>query len=285
MSIAYEWVRRTREVLLAYCEALPPTVYRQVLPAFGAQSIRDLQVHVAETYMVHLGLVAPGEQVIHPDGEDAAATRRLFGEVDALVARFLERCGGRMDQPLTVAPPWRQAPATRSPRWLLTHAVTHEFHHKGQIVKLGRLLGHPVTADTDLALPDELDDLGRLARLTGEAPEAAAAHAVAAALARALAPEIDAAALEQRMRSDMVTRGGISLAAEAAREVEAYPAALQPAIARALAAIGADPGAGQEAAGRRRYGFSALGAEWRVVYLDGDPPRILAVTTRERAGR
>jgi uncharacterized damage-inducible protein DinB len=41
-------------------------------------------------------------------------------------------------------------------RYLLLHPVTHEFHHKGQVTSLGRILGHPVPdgTDLDLALPD-----------------------------------------------------------------------------------------------------------------------------------
>jgi uncharacterized damage-inducible protein DinB len=38
------------------------------------------------------------------------------------------------------------------PRWLFTQAVTHEFHHKGQIVTIARQLGYqPV--ETDLVTP------------------------------------------------------------------------------------------------------------------------------------
>ncbi|MFP3360862.1 DinB family protein, partial [Planococcus sp. SIMBA_143] len=36
--------------------------------------------------------------------------------------------------------------------WLYTHTATHEFHHKGQIVKIGRKLGY-IPPDTDLIEP------------------------------------------------------------------------------------------------------------------------------------
>ena len=38
-------------------------------------------------------------------------------------------------------------------RWLLLHPITHEFHHKGQVVTLLRRLGHPVSVDLDLPPP------------------------------------------------------------------------------------------------------------------------------------
>jgi uncharacterized damage-inducible protein DinB len=281
----YEWIRRTREVIFRYCESLPVAVYRQSLPAFGPESIRDLHVHAAQCYLAWLGRFAMGEEVAEPDGEDVAATRRLFARADDAVERFLGRFWAFPDRPLQGTVSWRAEPLTVTPRWLLTHAVTHEFHHKGQMVKLGRLLGHPVATDADLALPDDLDDLGRLARRTGLPPEAAAREALAAALARTLAPEVGPEALAARMHSPVVERAGLQLAAEAAKEIDAYPAALQPAIAAALAAIARDPGLGQEAGGRRRYGFAALGAEWRAIYAVADRVRVLAVTTRERAGR
>lgn len=37
----------------------------------------------------------------------------------------------------------------RSPAFILLHVITHAFHHKGQIVAMLRILGHPAP-DTDL---------------------------------------------------------------------------------------------------------------------------------------
>jgi uncharacterized damage-inducible protein DinB len=39
--------------------------------------------------------------------------------------------------------------ATRTPALILHHMLTHAFHHKGQIVAMCRVLGHPAP-DTDL---------------------------------------------------------------------------------------------------------------------------------------
>jgi uncharacterized damage-inducible protein DinB len=40
-------------------------------------------------------------------------------------------------------------------RWLIVRPITHEFHHGGQLLMLGRALGHPLPEDmgTDLVLP------------------------------------------------------------------------------------------------------------------------------------
>ena len=37
----------------------------------------------------------------------------------------------------------------RSPAFILLHVITHAFHHKGQVVAMLRILGHPAP-DTDL---------------------------------------------------------------------------------------------------------------------------------------
>jgi uncharacterized damage-inducible protein DinB len=38
----------------------------------------------------------------------------------------------------------------RTPAFILHHVLTHAFHHKGQIVAMCRVLGHPAP-DTDLS--------------------------------------------------------------------------------------------------------------------------------------
>jgi uncharacterized damage-inducible protein DinB len=51
----------------------------------------------------------------------------------------------------------RSGPLKVTQRWLLLHPITHEFHHKGQLLALARILEHPLpgNVDTDLVLPFE----------------------------------------------------------------------------------------------------------------------------------
>jgi len=44
--------------------------------------------------------------------------------------------------------PERWVGPPRSPAFILHHVLTHAFHHKGQVVAMCRLLGHPAP-DTD----------------------------------------------------------------------------------------------------------------------------------------
>jgi uncharacterized damage-inducible protein DinB len=277
-------VQRSRATVFAYCAQLPAGVYTAEFPGFGG-SMRDLHLHAADCYLGWMGRFALGEDVPPAPSGDLAAVRERFAVVDALVDRFLARYAGEADRPVTGTVPWLTEPLTVTPRWLFAHAVTHEFHHKGQIVKLGRLLGYPVPLDTDLALPLEAD-AHRLAARTGTSPALAVQTAVAAALAHAVAPQVDGDELARRQAGETVWRWGVRFARAAAEEVARLPAAVEPDLQAAVRDLAADPEAGQRGeGGRRRYAFTALGSPWRVVYALGEDGQavVLLVTTRERA--
>ncbi len=69
------------------------------------------------------------------------------------MANFLEHFGAAPDTTISVSVTWQPEPLIATPRWLFTHTVTHEFHHKGQVVAMGRLLGYP-PPETDLFRPE-----------------------------------------------------------------------------------------------------------------------------------
>ena len=53
-----------------------------------------------------------------------------------------------LEMPLSAYPDYWVGPQ-RTPAFILHHLITHAFHHKGQIVAMCRILGHPAP-DTDL---------------------------------------------------------------------------------------------------------------------------------------
>ncbi|PFA63068.1 damage-inducible protein DinB [Bacillus sp. AFS015802] len=147
----YEWIRRTRELLFDYCETISPADYVKELEGFGGDSIRNLHVHVADCYRVWLGARALGQSlpVITPESvHDVKEMREIFRKTDDLIHEFLEEFKGNWDHTLQVSFGDGES-AEISALWLYTHTVTHEFHHKGQIVKIGRQLGY-IPPDTDL---------------------------------------------------------------------------------------------------------------------------------------
>lgn len=150
----YDWVRRTREILFQYCEGMTPEDYTKEVEGFDC-SIRDLHAHVAGCYQHWLGNIAleKGMSVLNSDSiKNVSDMRSLFKETDQLVNEYLQEYEGRWDLEISRTVSWQEKPVTFTALWLYTHPVTHEFHHKGQIVKMGRALGY-IPPDTDLIEP------------------------------------------------------------------------------------------------------------------------------------
>jgi uncharacterized damage-inducible protein DinB len=150
----YAWVRETREILFSYCDAMDLADYTYGAPDMGWNSMRNTHVHVAGCYWFWLARVLGEERpALEPElYPDVTAVRTAFAAVDDLVERFLTRYAGEMDAPVTRKVTWQEEPLVITPRWLISHVITHEFHHKGQITFLGRMRGH-IAPDTDLVLP------------------------------------------------------------------------------------------------------------------------------------
>ncbi len=152
----YGWVKETRKGLAAYCASLPAEVYTAERGDLGWGSIKNVHVHIADCYRFWLAATAQGlrtERFEAADYPDAAGVARLFSQVDDLVAQFCGAFAGEaFGRALALKVRWQATPFVATPLWLLTHVITHEFHHKGQMVAWGRLLGYP-PPETDLAGP------------------------------------------------------------------------------------------------------------------------------------
>ncbi|PNY82941.1 DinB family protein [Deinococcus koreensis] len=156
----YSWVKFSRERLFAWAESLPGGVYTLERPDFAYGSLRNVQAHIADCYLIWLGTrglklpqYARGEfQTRVPD---VAAMRSVYADVDAVLERAFEQFT-TPDEPFDLELEHEVLRVTQ--RWLVMHPLTHEFHHKGQMLTMGRILGHPYPPgpDTDLGLPGEV---------------------------------------------------------------------------------------------------------------------------------
>jgi uncharacterized damage-inducible protein DinB len=149
-SRQYELLGGARDVLLDYCETLAPADFTRELPGFGRGSIRNLLVHTVNTYRYWLELFARNQPVAFAEPaavREAAEARRLFAHADAAVAAFIGFFRDGYDTPITGQ--LRGQTVTATPTTLFTHVITHEFHHKGQILSMGRHLGY-LPPDTDV---------------------------------------------------------------------------------------------------------------------------------------
>ncbi|MFS0838722.1 DinB family protein [Paenibacillus sp. 1P03SA] len=135
----YKLIQRTRELLFRYCETLSPADYVKEVEPLGGASIRSLHAHVADCYRVWLGSRALGKSLpkIKPESVgNVQEMREAFKNTDALVYEFLNKFKKEWDPAVQAS--WRSDSVESTELWLFTHTITHEFHHRGQIVKMGR---------------------------------------------------------------------------------------------------------------------------------------------------
>ncbi len=157
----YTWIRQTRAILLDFCSELSPEDYT-LQPESGSQSIRDTLVHIADCYHAWLGsyiLLQTKKPITSKEdlaAFDWAAIIARFAQVDAYVDEVLQEYVYQMDEPIERAIPWREGgePISITPRKLLMHTVTHEFHHKGQIMAIARQMGYEPPNTDVLGVPD-----------------------------------------------------------------------------------------------------------------------------------
>lgn len=155
----YDYIRSTRQTLFAFLEGIPLRKLHETVPNFGVTSIIRTHIHVADSYLGWLGKFALKQTnfkfTTDNDIEhyDIKKTRGRFDLVDEVVQQFLNEFNYRWFEKIANKVKWQEEPLSTTPLWLLTHAETHEFHHKGQIVTMARHLGY-TPPDTDLVLLD-----------------------------------------------------------------------------------------------------------------------------------
>ena len=155
----YTWVKFSRERLFAWAETLPGGVYTQERPEFAYGSLRNVQAHIADCYAVWVGVRGLGEDHGWVDTRavpDVAAMRRVYAGVDDMMVRAFDAFT-TPDERLELTLPGEVLSVTH--RWLVMHPITHEFHHKGQMLTMGRMLGQPYPPgpDTDLGVPGDVN--------------------------------------------------------------------------------------------------------------------------------
>jgi uncharacterized damage-inducible protein DinB len=148
----YALTRQSREILLGFLAAVVGEAgINTPISSYMDKSIRGLLVHSASCYfhwLAYLALRQPRGS-INETGTSLEELRGIFGQVDDTMSLFLLHFSGSMDQRFEAVHDdgWR---VWVTPAELFTHVTTHEFHHKGQIVLMARMLGH-APPDTDVS--------------------------------------------------------------------------------------------------------------------------------------
>ena len=148
----YDLIKQRRETLFAYCESFAPPHFVHKHENFGSRSISFLLVHTAKTYNFWLGHFPKVSHASLPETEEygtVGEVRGIYQTIDALTEAFLTRFDPKLEEPITNKISSRNIDVAITPLQLFTHVITHEYHHKGQILSMSRQLGYkPI--DTDI---------------------------------------------------------------------------------------------------------------------------------------
>ncbi len=149
-SKQYQLVKGSRETLLGYCKTIAPEKFIEESPLFGrGGSIRNLLVHVNNTYQFWIQQVALGGKAKYTSHEDIRTIEdaiNMFELVDKLMEEFIQAIDS-MPEELVYEEDGEKN--IIRPFDVYSHVITHEYHHKGQIVSLSRHLGY-TPIDTDI---------------------------------------------------------------------------------------------------------------------------------------
>jgi len=120
---------------------------------YNNHSISYILQHTAACYFHWLESFAQSENIEWLDTLNVntiTQIRQLYGKADDILATFLQNFKDKMEVPITNIHN-AAGEVTATPLQLFTHVLTHEFHHKGQIMTMCRILGHtPVETDVSL---------------------------------------------------------------------------------------------------------------------------------------
>ena len=152
LSTQYEFARDSRKRLLKYCEKISPQDFLKENENFGGRSIQFLLIHVANVYEYYLKNFIEGKGFPSNDNyliDKIYLVEKHYKKINEIVSAFIEKYKDDFEIVISGKIPNYNKILNTTPLQLFTHTATHEFHHKGQILTMGRLLGYkPI--DTDI---------------------------------------------------------------------------------------------------------------------------------------
>jgi uncharacterized damage-inducible protein DinB len=149
------WTHASLDLILNHVSTIPTNDYVREVSGFGFATVRDQAIHILNCEGFWVSTLQGAEYANRnvADCPDLAAVRLLQKQVRQSTHAYLATL---TDQQLDADTELRFSDGDvciRTPAFILHHVFTHAFHHKGQIVAMCRLLGHPAP-DTDLSEVD-----------------------------------------------------------------------------------------------------------------------------------
>ncbi|PXY41211.1 damage-inducible protein DinB [Flavobacterium cheongpyeongense] len=146
----YEFVKESREVLFGFCKKISEEDFVNQNSSFGrGGSIRNLLVHVANTYEYWIANLALNKNIIYAEYENFKNIQDviiLFNTIDDFMFKFISELD-YFDNGISYK--IKNINHSTKPLRLFSHVITHEYHHKGQILSLARHLEY-IPVDTDI---------------------------------------------------------------------------------------------------------------------------------------
>jgi uncharacterized damage-inducible protein DinB len=147
----YDLIRGSRAVVFQFLEKEVKDDTFIPVAAFNNNTIATTLVHIANTYLSWAGnFVMKMDRVFYNEQGFSSLTevKKLFEDVDGIVEQFLDKFAEEYEQPVANYKSGNKY-VEATVLAVFTHTITHEFHHKGQIMSMCRLLGY-VPPDTDI---------------------------------------------------------------------------------------------------------------------------------------
>jgi uncharacterized damage-inducible protein DinB len=147
----HSWTHSSLTTALDHLATLPEDDYAKNLPGFGFSTLRAQIIHIfnCEAFWVQILQGIHFKDRDPADWPAVADAKELQRRVGAETLAYLSSLS---DQQLNANTELHFSDGdmqVRTPAFILHHVLTHAFHHKGQIVAMCRILGHPAP-DTDL---------------------------------------------------------------------------------------------------------------------------------------
>lgn len=147
----HTWTHERLDQLLSHALTLSQEQFVAEIPGFGAASIQDQLSHVVqcEQAWVHALQDIEWTHWAREDYTTPDQLRTVKQRVTFETIAYLDQLSDTQLNAQLVHRPSNWSGPLQTPAFILHHVITHAFHHKGQIVAMFRLLGHPAP-DTDL---------------------------------------------------------------------------------------------------------------------------------------
>lgn len=148
----YELICERRETLFKFCESIQQPHFVKSIESFGSHSMCYLTVHIVNTYtfwIAHFADIDKQTFVAADQVKNVSDVRQLFAGTNHIVNLFLEKYQPDYEAAIVNKVPMREFEVSLTPLQLFTHVITHEYHHKGQILSMSRQLGY-TPVDTDI---------------------------------------------------------------------------------------------------------------------------------------